>query len=318
MNTYVSGFASEIRNFFDFRLALGHSAQTYAESIKLFDQYCAVMYPEESQLTEEIVLGWLEDTCKNVYGKALAMRAFGRYLHAAGQEAYILPKKYVTAKRNFAPYIFSDEELSRLFAAIDQMKSSKTEPFIDEMAPVLYRLIYTCGLRPREGRELKTENINFKTGEILVVHTKRKKDRLIVMSNDMRKLAASYNEKRKIFGKDNVYFFPSWSGGSLQQGQIDHYLKTAWKAANPDCKKAPGIRVYDLRHRFASAALIRWIDKGELLTAKLPYLRTYMGHESLSETMQYIHLLPENLVKTSGIDWNAFDEIVPEVVEWEE
>ena len=44
---------------------------------------------------------------------------------------------------------------------------------MDEMAPVLYRLIYTCGLRPREGRELKTENINLKTGEILIVQTKK-------------------------------------------------------------------------------------------------------------------------------------------------
>lgn len=72
-----------------------------------------------------------------------------------------------------------------------------------------------------------------------------------------------------------------------------------------------------LRHRFASAVLMRWIDKGEILPAKLPYLRTYMGHESLSETIQYIHILPENLVKTSGIDWDVFDELISEVAEWE-
>lgn len=62
---------------------------------------------------------------------------------------------------------------------------------------------------------------------------------------------------------------------------------------------------------------MRWIDNGEPLQAKLPYLRTYMGHESLSETIQYIHILPENLVGTSGIDWGAFDRTIPEVPEWE-
>lgn len=317
MSNYVSGFAPQIEAFFDLRVALGHSPKTHAGSLKLFDQYCAAAYPLESQLTEEIVLGWLEDRCTDVYEKATTMRLFGQYQCAVGQAAFVLPEKYVTQKQDFSPYIFSDEELSRLFAAIDRTQPSKAEPFMDEIAPVLYRMIYTCGLRPREGRELKTANINLKTGEILIAHTKRKKDRIVVMSDDMRKLAVKYNEKRGIFGKSNEYFFPSWNGGGMTQKQVDYYLKSAWKKANPDCRQLPRIRTYDLRHRFASAALMRWIDKGELLQAKLPYLRTYMGHGSLSETVQYIHILPENLVKTSGIDWGAFDEIIPEVPEWE-
>jgi integrase len=72
-------------------------------------------------------------------------------------------------------------------------------------------------------------------------------------------------------------------------------------------------RSYFLRHRFASAALIRWIDEGKDLYAMLPYLSAYMGHDTLTETAHYIHVLPENLVKSAGIDWAAFDDILPEV-----
>jgi len=43
-----------------------------------------------------------------------------------------------------------------------------------------------------------------------------------------------------------------------------------------------------------------------------------MGHSSLSETAHYIHLLPENLVKSAGIDWASFDEMIPEVITWQE
>ena len=118
MNTYISGFSSQINSFFDFRVALGYSDKTYAESLKLFDRYCAAAYPAESLLTEEIVLGWLEDRCADVYRKAMSMRAFGKYLYAIGQNAYVLPEKYVTTKQDFSPYIFSDEELSRLFSSI--------------------------------------------------------------------------------------------------------------------------------------------------------------------------------------------------------
>ena len=32
-----------------------------------------------------------------------------------------------------------------------------------------------------------------------------------------------------------------------------------------------------------------------------------MGHETFSETVHYIHLLPENLVKSAGIDWKSFE-----------
>ena len=40
-----------------------------------------------------------------------------------------------------------------------------------------------------------------------------------------------------------------------------------------------------------------------------------MGHNHLNETKYYVHLLPENLVKSAGIDWISFDGIVPEVIE---
>jgi hypothetical protein len=38
-----------------------------------------------------------------------------------------------------------------------------------------------------------------------------------------------------------------------------------------------------------------------------------MGHSNFSETAYYIHLLPERLVNSSGIKWNKFERIIPEV-----
>ena len=32
----------------------------------------------------------------------------------------------------------------------------------------------------------------------------------------------------------------------------------------------------------------------------------------------YIHLLPENLVKNKGVDWDAFSGIIPEVEPWQD
>ena len=90
--------------------------------------------------------------------------------------------------------------------------------------------------------------------------------------------------------------------------------------SNPgvDPDMLPPVGIYDLRHRFASAALGRWLDNGENLFNRLPYLRAYMGHKELSATVYYIHLLPENLVKSAGIDWDSLRQMIPEVELWDE
>ena len=47
-------------------------------------------------------------------------------------------------------------------------------------------------------------------------------------------------------------------------------------------------RVHDLRHAFAANALLRWYRAGIDITARLPYLATYMGHVSVASTQHYI------------------------------
>lgn len=101
-------------------------------------------------------------------------------------------------------------------------------------------MIYTCGLRPQKGRNLKTENIDFKTGKIHIIHSKRGKERMVVMSDDMKKLAVAYNEKRKVFCKSSEYFFPSWKGENLTQHQVDHYLKMHGKRQMQTASNLPG------------------------------------------------------------------------------
>ena len=54
---------------------------------------------------------------------------------------------------------------------------------------------------------------------------------------------------------------------------------------------------------------MRWIDEGRDVMALMPYLSTYMGHVSLQETLYYIHLLPERLKSSPGIDWEMLDDI---------
>ncbi len=321
MDEFVSGMAADITAMLDYREALGYSRKSQGAILKSFDRFCANCFDGFDVLTKEMVFAWLEEQHSGMPAKAAALRALGHYMKATGKDAYVLYNGYMKDVKKHPAYVFSDREVTALFAAIDKTRPTHKEPFLHEIAPVLYRLIYTCGLRPNEGRELKCEHVDLKTGEILITNTKWKKERLVVMSKDMLRMCNLYDRSRSVFARGNDYFFPSWEGGGpFSAVQLGSYFRDAWKRANPKTASSqlPLVRVYDLRHRFASAALIRWLDSGQSLGAKLPYLRTYMGHNSLSETAYYIHLLPENLVKSAGIDWAAFDEMIPEAVAWRE
>jgi integrase len=136
----------------------------------------------------------------------------------------------------------------------------------------------------------------------------------------MLALCKEYDTRRGIFTTGSEYFFPASDGNPLTKAQLGRIMKQCWESANPktDPSSLPRVRVYDLRHRYASAVLIRWLDQKKNLNNMLPYLRAYMGHDKLSETAYYIHILPENLIKSSGIDWEVFNSIIPEVVLWPE
>jgi integrase len=250
---------------------------------------------------------------KGIGDDAGAIRRLGEYLNAIGQPSYILPDGFFPIKSDFVPYIFTDKELRVLFGTIDTLprKSNSTESIV---APVMFRLIYTCGLRPNEGRALLCENVNLENGEIYVTNTKKKKDRVVVMSADMRDMCRKYRSREL---PDCEYFFPRHDGSVYTGSQTDRLFKKCWVDANPGISELPSVRIYDLRHRFASARLNRWLDEGADLNNKLAYLKMYMGHESLSETACYIHVLPENLVKSAGVDWSALNAVLPEVDVWD-
>jgi len=319
VNALTSVFATKIESFQEFRQTRGFNPDSHILNLMRFDRYCVESRVESDILTPETVHGWLDaemnEDSRAIGSRASTIRQFGMYLCAVGEDAYAIPEKYNTNQRAYLPYNFTDDEIAALFHAIDRLSEDRREPFLHVIAPVMLRLTYTCGLRPNESRELLCENINLKTGVVKITNTKRNKERLVVMSDDMNKLCACYNAKRVLFANGSPYFFPTAAGGAFPSARIQAVMKKAWSVAvcSKDCPIPPNIRVYDLRHRFVSARLNLWLDEGRNLMSILPYLREFLGHNSLNETEHYVHILPENLSKSTAIDWDRFNEMFPEV-----
>jgi integrase len=313
----MSKLAPTINEYLEMRKALGYSD---CQEIHLasFDTYCREHHPDLETLTRESVRGWVsyEISCgrNSMYRKIGSIRMLAQYL---GGGAYILPTNAVAKAPVCTPYILTDDELSRLFFAVDNIQG-KTDSSLKAMFPTLIRLLYTCGLRPTEGRLIKRKNIDFTTGEILVEKSKAHKERIVVMSDDMLRQCREYDIIRTIISPESEYFFVRKDGKPVPTYHLCVVFTNCWRRANPNIPEnmLPRLRAYDLRHRFASTILQKWIGEGRDLYAMLPYLQAYMGHEMFEDTAYYIHLLPENLLNSTGVDWSAIDAVNPEVTIW--
>lgn len=316
---FTSGLTSAIVGYLDFREKRGFARSTYMSSLHSLDSFFCLNFPSFKTIIKDAVLDWISSRSSvgsaQVMHDCIAVRQLAEYMQSIGLNAYSLTDNFAPKHERNTPYIFTDHELHILYNSVDALPISKNQTFENVIAPVLFRLIYTCGLRPSEGRELERKNVNIKNGEILITHTKQHRERIVVMSDDMCRLCCDYIKKLDILMPKSIYLFPRKDGSKYTTEQMNRLFKKCWKLANPTVNpnELPHVRVYDLRHRFASAILNNWLDSGENLFVMLPYLRAYMGHVDISATAYYIHLLPENILKSRGVDWASLNNILPEV-----
>lgn len=317
MYDFKSGFAYQLNEYLSFRMALGFSNE-HEKVLKRFDEFCYDNFPNETSLTKDVVQGWFSHDIalgrKGFENKASAIRLFAKHI---GEGAYVLPMKYVPRKKQFVPYVPTKAELIALFSATENFKQ-RNEPFINYTLVTMFKLMYSCGLRPNECRKLERKNVFFDTGELMITKTKRCKERIVVMSDEMLNIMKEYDLKRSISVGTSEFFFVKANGLPFSVELFRNMFKKCWILANPevDSHLLPHFRAYDLRHCFASTVLHKWIDEGRNLYAMLPYLRAYMGHERLDDTAYYIHILPERLLSSPGVDWTRMDRIIPEVSVW--
>ncbi|MBW9154797.1 tyrosine-type recombinase/integrase [Clostridium estertheticum] len=315
----TSLFTPYIDEMLDFKVCLGYERKTYESFLNDFSRYCAKYYPIEECLTKELVLAWCmrrpSESPSGFRRRIIVVREFAKYMESIGQESYILPSCFAGGRVTFTPYIFSDEELATFFSESDSMELNRRSPYRHVILPVMLRMIYFCGLRPNEGREIQKNDVNLNDGVLFIRKNKSHRERYVPMSEDMRNLCVSYNEKLRFFAPESEFFFPNTIGIPYSAKWLTRQFLGIWeKIRNNQCPKRA--RVYDLRHRFATTVMMQWLNDGADLYAKLPYLSTYMGHSQFSNTAYYIHLLPENLLHSPGMDWESFSELIPEVESW--
>lgn len=301
----------DYQNFIQTREALGYLGGQSTYYLRTFLEFCRDNYPQKSSITKEMVDAWLLHRSFNTnatQSHAISdLRGFTRFQNAMGKVAYIPDEQYSLKVEKYQPYIFTDCELQTLFHEIDSIPPHFEAPNKEFIVPVLFRMMFCCGMRPSEPLHLKVDDVNLDNGNIFIRQSKRKKDRRIMMSEDLLQLCRSYDA---MIGP-REWFFQKWDGEALPTYWMTNQFRICWR--NSGLEKRSISRPYDLRHNYATRTLMRWINERRDIMALLPYLSTYMGHKKFTHTLYYIHLLPERLRTTTGIDWERLESIYGEV-----
>lgn len=184
-----------------------------------------------------------------------------------------LPKR-----QNKIPSVLSREEIDLLISSAGDIKNSiRLRAMIETM--------YASGLRVSELCELPISAV---LGDKLLIHGKGNKERIVPIHAEAQDALQKYMEIREHFMTNTIgekFIFPS-------TGKSGHITRDAFFKLIKKCAVLSGIdpshvSPHKLRHSFASHLLAGG--------ANLRAIQVMLGHEDISTTQIYTHVLPDKL-----------------------
>jgi integrase/recombinase XerD len=312
-----------IEAFIKQKQASGYPYKTSSRILHRFDLYALSMFPEETTLTKEMCLSWINlkpiEHPNGLLRRITPVRQLGKYMNGLGCDAYVIPGHIPNKQVKYEAHIYTEAELKAFFKAIDQCPDSSFSPTRMYIIPVIFRMLYCCGLRSSEARLLKKEDIDLETGKITIRESKGWKARIVYMSPDLLEVCREYDTSMESILPGRHAFFPNKNGACYSSSMIDYWFHEFWDKL-PEAKAVTGnpARVHDFRHGYAVHRLNQWVKEGKDISTLYPYLSEYMGHSKYADTDYYLSLVedfyPEMEQRLSSVN----DEILPEVYHEEE
>ena len=284
-----------------------------------FDKYCHDKGVKNPVVAKSLFEAWAAksdtETKTTQNNRLQALRNFCVYLNMFGIPAYIPP--ILPRPEKVVPYLMKDEDIREFFEQVDLCIATNHVPAFQRMAyeyKVLFRLIYCCGLRNNEACSLKTENIDMDNGILTLYHSKGRKDRIVYLSEDLRRLCCGYRQWLDAqFDVPSEWFFPGKAPEHhIPKTSVDRKFNEFWNGtmASKTCDKKP--TVHCLRHAFVIKRINSWMEADIPLHVMMPYLSSYLGHMGPMETYYYFHQV-EDAFQTVRRKDVVSSRVIPEV-----
>ncbi len=299
--------------------AVGYKYDAEARVLARFEAFSRREFPGVDTLTEASVQAWVVAARRRgvqpatVQGLAAPVRALARWMGRHGEKAYLLPRAALPRPARYVPHIYTDQQLTALFAQTDRCHHCSEVPLRHLVMPVLFRTIYACGLRCSEARLLRVDDVDIDTGVLQIRDAKGGKDRQVPVSEPLRERLADYHTHVAGHPSRRDWFFSGARPGEpLTLGNVYHnFRRFLWQAGISHGGPGHGPRVHDLRTTFAVNNLRSWFAQGRDVGALLPVLQAYLGHSSIADTAYYLHLTAESYPDITARVQQTIGDVVP-------
>lgn len=265
-----------------------YTFKTYKNTFKWFIAYA------NDCLCSEVSKELVEDYTLYLKKYNLQPVTINNYLRVArviltwGMEQELVPYfkiKGIKAERKIVE-CYSDEELKRILKKPDMRECT----FVEYRTWALSNFLLGTGCRISSALALQIRDIDFEAGVIYIRYTKTRKQLVLPLSSELKRVLAEYLEIREGEEGDKVFccangeeFTNSWK--PLKDVKDYNHARGVERA---------GLHLY--RHTFAK----KWILAG----GDMFRLQKLLGHSSIATTQRYVNMLATDLQE-------GYDEINP-------
>ena len=209
--SFISAFAGEIDVFLDYRQATGICIDQDILYLKKLDAFLEGNKIPLIGFDAEVSASWRSrrdgESDHGHYMRINFTKRFFEFLFVKGYKVTLL-RDVRPPKNNFVPHIYTDDEIDRYFQAVDAY-DFPGNPKNKIQLPVLFRLLYSCGLRVTETLMIRIKDVDLEEGIIRLRVTKGSKERYAVLSESMHVLLKEYADKTFYLLGEDDFIFPT-------------------------------------------------------------------------------------------------------------
>lgn len=313
---FSSEYSSLLYAFVDHKRRQGYKYNGEIKELQRFDKHLRLNAVNVENISDDCIYEWLikrpHESDKTFFTRNSVYCQFYNYLVSENIMSFPIPHKVRTkmCKGNFVPYIFTHEEIDRIFAAADnELHGSRS---FRKNAPLLFRLLYGTGIRINEALSLTTSDIIYHGEVLLIREGKNDNTRFVTMSDSLSKRVNEFITSNDY--KEGVPLFQNGKRNHLDSTTAyDWFRLILYRAGIPHKGKGKGPRLHDLRHTFAVHSMQAAINAGTDQNVFLPLLSTYLGHKTIAATERYLRLTAEAFPMVIKEVDQIMDSVIPEV-----
>ena len=280
--------------YLTYKRQLGFKYITEESILAIFDRFTIERGEDRLGITPDLSKAWMQAavnlSSSYKFHRALLLNQLANFLNEQNIPSYVM--RLPLCKTDFTPYIYSQEELRRLFEAADNFRVKKGLRQIMFAMPALIRLLYATGLRGGEALALTMSDVNLNDQFIIVRDSKNGQERAIPFSDSLAVVLRqyiSYRDKLPASLIKSDHFFIAPDGRKIKHNCFSHwFIHLLFTAGIP---RGRGVTAHALRHSFSVHSLAMLAERGIDVYCSLPVLSTYLGHKAIESTNHYVRLV---------------------------